>query len=57
MAIYRQIEERVGGLVPIADVAIPAGRHRHVGIPLEESRENSVTWEFGRFFSSVPPPL
>lgn len=57
MAIYRQIEERVGGLVPIADVAIPAGRHRHAGIPLKESRENSVTWEFERFFSSVPPPL
>lgn len=38
------------GRVPIADVAIPDGRRRHAGIPLEESRENSVAWEFERFF-------
>lgn len=41
------------GQLPIANVAIPARsarRHRHGGIPLEESRENSVAREFERFF-------
>lgn len=48
-AIYRWIEGRAGGRLPIGDVAIPAARCRHAGILLEESRENSVAWEFEHF--------
>lgn len=51
VVIYRQIEVRVqvdgcqSRMSQFAD-----GRRWHARIPFEESRENSVAWEFERFF-------